>query len=325
VREFTELQGTMGGIYAREEGLPEAVWKAIYYHYLPIGVETGGPPTREHLGAAGLTWAAVSLADKIDSAVGLFSAGERPTGTRDPFGLRRQVQGAVKVLVDLPELAGVDVAVDVLAVAAAALRQFPAPQAPGPPAPGEASPGAAEAPPAFWGEFRTFVIDRVRHLYTQRGFRPDEIDAALGASGEALAPLAVRRRLEALQALRGSEDFAGLAALFKRVKNIAKEISATPRPHYDAALDRGRLTEPAEVALLAEFDQRAPGIRAAIDAGHYRQAMAEAAALRPAVDRFFTEVFVMTDDAAVRTSRLMLMVELRDLVLRVADISALAG
>ncbi len=98
----------MGGIYAREEGLPEAVWKAIYYQYLPIGVEADAPPSREQLGAAAVTWAAVSLADKIDTFVSLTSAGEKATGSRDPFGLRRQVQGAVRVLMDLPELAGVD-------------------------------------------------------------------------------------------------------------------------------------------------------------------------------------------------------------------------
>ena len=84
VREFTELQGTMGGIYAREEGLPEEVWKAIYFHYLPIGVEADAPPTRAQLGKAAVTWAAVSLADKLDTIVGLFAAGEKPTGSRDP-------------------------------------------------------------------------------------------------------------------------------------------------------------------------------------------------------------------------------------------------
>jgi glycyl-tRNA synthetase beta chain len=311
VREFTELQGTMGGIYAREEGQPEAVWKAIYHHYLPVGVEAGGPPTREALGEAAATWAAVSLADKIDSSVGLFSAGERPTGTRDPFGLRRQVQGALKVLVDLPEVAGVDVPVDVMAVAAAALRGL------------QAQEGGAGASDAFRDDFRQFVLDRVRHLFTQRGFRAGEIEAALGATATGLSPLAVRRRLEALQAMRGADDFAALAVLFKRVKNIAKEVSESPRDHYEAALDRARVTEPAEVALLEEFDRRAPAIDAALEAGHYRQAMAEAAAFRPAVDRFFTEVFVMIEDAGVRTARLMLMVGLRDLVLRIADISAL--
>src|SRR3954465_2551130 len=108
VRELTELQGTMGGIYAREEGLPAEVWKAIYFHYLPVGVEPDAPPTAAHLGPAAVTWAAVSLADKLDSIVGMFSAGERPTGSRDPLGLRRQAQGAVKILADLPELTGLD-------------------------------------------------------------------------------------------------------------------------------------------------------------------------------------------------------------------------
>src|SRR5262249_13708330 len=100
VREFTELQGTMGGIYAREEGMPEEVWRAIYFHYLPVGVEADAPPSKGQLGKAGVTWAAVSLADKLDTIVGLFAAGEKPTGSRDPFGLRRAAQGAMKILVD---------------------------------------------------------------------------------------------------------------------------------------------------------------------------------------------------------------------------------
>src|SRR5439155_11168794 len=108
VREFTELQGTMGGIYARVERLPEEVWKAIYFHYLPVGVEPDAPPTAAQLGKAAVTWAAVSLADKLDSVVGMFTGGERPTGSRDPLGLRRQAQGAVKILVDLQELTGLN-------------------------------------------------------------------------------------------------------------------------------------------------------------------------------------------------------------------------
>jgi glycyl-tRNA synthetase beta chain len=91
VREFTELQGTMGGIYARAEGKPEPVWKAIYYQYLPIGLEAEAPPTRGQLGAAAVPWASLSLADKLDTLVGSFAAGDRPTGSRDPFGLRRQI------------------------------------------------------------------------------------------------------------------------------------------------------------------------------------------------------------------------------------------
>ena len=105
VFEFPELQGTMGGIYAREEGQPEAVWKAIYHHYLPIGVEADAPPTKADLGSAAASWAAVSLADKLDTLVGLTNAGEKATGSRDPFGLRRQMHGIVRILMDLPGLA----------------------------------------------------------------------------------------------------------------------------------------------------------------------------------------------------------------------------
>src|SRR3954451_24104558 len=107
VREFTELQGTMGGIYARTEGLPEEVWKAIYYHYLPVGVEADAPPTRAQLGKAAVTWAAVSLADKLDTIVGLFVAGEKPTGSRDPYGLRRAAQGVMRILTDFARVQGV--------------------------------------------------------------------------------------------------------------------------------------------------------------------------------------------------------------------------
>lgn len=123
--------------------------------------------------------------------------------------------------------------------------------------------------------------------------------------------------------MRASADFEALAALFKRVKNIAREVSPQPLAAYPSTLDRAVLTEDAERALVAEFDARAPRIQAALAAADFAGAMGEAARLRATVDRFFTEVFVMTDEAALRTSRLMLMVALRDLVLGIADISQL--
>jgi glycyl-tRNA synthetase beta chain len=307
VREFTELQGTMGGIYAREEGLPEAVWKAVHYHYLPVGVEAGGPPAGAQLGAAAIPWAAVALADKLDTVAGLFAVGERPTGTRDPFGVRRQLQGAVRVLVDLPELTGLEVPLDLSALLGRIASQLP----------GTFGDYAAE--------LTAFAGDRIRYLFTQRGSRSEEVEAALGATTGPLQPLLVRRRLEALSAMRGSADFEALAVLFKRVKNIAREVSPQVLDAYPHALVRDALTEPAERALLAEYDARAPRIRQALGEHDFRGAMTEAALLRAAVDRFFTEVYVMVDDARVRTSRLMLMVHLRDLVLDIADISQLAA
>ncbi|HZB25099.1 MAG TPA: glycine--tRNA ligase subunit beta, partial [Vicinamibacterales bacterium] len=297
VFEFPELQGTMGGIYAREQGMAEAVWKAIYYHYLPIGVEADAPPSREQLGAAAVSWAAVSLADKIDTVTGLYSAGERPTGSRDPFAIRRNAQGAVRILMDLPELTARDreVAVDdLLRVAGRALSQA-----------GDGD--AAQLARGFWHE-------RLRYALEQRGYSVEVVRAATPVTAP-LVPLRARRIADALHATRASADFQALAVLFKRVKNIARERKE------DVPLDRTALIEPAEQALLAELDARRPRVDAAARAADYKRAFTEIAGLRPAVDRFFTEVFVMAEDARTRSARLALMAELRDLILQLADIS----
>ncbi len=295
VFEFPELQGTMGGIYAREEGQPEEVWKAIYHHYLPIGVEADAPPLRAQLGGAALVWAAVSLADKLDTVVGLTRAGEKATGSRDPFGLRRQMHGVVRILLDLPELTGIDREVELRPLIAAAEQAF-----------GPTSEPVADSVAAF-------AQERVRYALEQRG---NPIEVVRGATApERVVPLRARRVAEALQRIRTSDDFQALAILFKRVKNIARELKT-----HDA-LDRGALTEPAEQSLVAELDARRPRVAAAVTAADYRQAFAEIAGLRPVVDRFFAEVFVMAEDARLRQARLTLMAELRDLILTLADIS----
>ena len=297
VFEFTELQGTMGGVYARAEGEPEPVWKAIYYQYLPVGVEHDAPPTREQLGSGAVTWAALSLADKLDTFVTLTAAGEKATGSRDPFALRRQVQGAVRVLMDLPELTGIDREMsfpDLLARAAGDVAGV-----------------------AWDGELRTaaeaFALERVRYALEQRRV-PLEVARAATASAD-LRPLRARRVAEALQAMRASADFQALAVLFKRVKNIARERTG------DEPAERDALVEPAEQALLAELDARRPRVAQAAAAHEYKKAFTEIAGLRAAVDRFFTDVFVMADDARLRRARLALMAELRDLILDLADIS----
>jgi glycyl-tRNA synthetase beta chain len=330
VREFTELQGTMGGIYARREGQPEGVWKAIQYQYLPVGVEASQPPVREQLGAGAITWAAVSVADKLDSAVGMFAAGERPTGTRDPFGIRRHVQGLLKVLVDLPEVTGLDLAVDldalVTQVAAVHARRVDLPGLSGDDV---TIPGLP--PIEQWkADFAEFVTERLRYLFERRGFKYDEINAVLHTAGSGAgagvlpSPLLVRRKLEALQAMRQSADFEALAVAFKRVKNIARELPAEARTLDAAGLDAA-LREPAERALLDEIRARRPQIDAAVQRGDYRAAFVAASGFRPAVDRFFTEVFVMAEDVALRNARLRLVAELRDLILGLADISEIAG
>lgn len=302
VRELTELQGAMGGIYAREEGQPEDVWKAIYYHYLPVGVEADAPPSRQQLGAAAVTWAAVSLADKLDSVVGMFTTGERPTGTRDPLALRRQAQGAVKVLADLPELTGVDRPLRLGPLLARAAEPF-----------GGYRDAAA---PLF-----TFIADRVAYLLAQRGFDVRNVRAVMHAGIEQISPLEARRKLEALAQMSGSDALIGVATLFKRVKNITKGISAAGVALSSLA---PKLKEPAEQALGQALTAKGPGIRDAIARGGYKEAFAEIAGLQPVVTRFFDDVLVMADDTELRTTRLALVATLRDLILELADISEIA-
>jgi glycyl-tRNA synthetase beta chain len=307
VRELTELQGTMGGIYAREEGLPEPVWKAIYYHYLPIGVEADAPPTAQQLGAAAVTWAAVSLADKLDSVVGMFSAGERPTGSRDPLGLRRQTQGAVKILADLPELIGLT---DIQMLRTLTLTSFV---------------NKAAEP---WGGLSDetkqvlypFVRERIMYLFEQRGFDVRSVRAVVPIDPDRLNVVRVRRTLEGLAQMTGSEALQGVAALFKRVKNITKDVPRTQGTVIPETHQR-LLTEPAEVAVLKEFEIRAQQVLAAAGKDDYRQAFAAIAALQPSVTKFFDDVLVMADDPALRTARLALVAALRDLILDIADIS----
>ena len=304
VRELTELQGTMGGIYAREEGLPGDVWKAIYFHYLPHGIEPNAPPSRADLTPADATWAAVSMADKLDTVVGLFAAGERPTGTRDPYGLRRQAQGLLRTIVDLPELTGLEVTFPFDQMIAEARQGV-----------GAVTPGKDEDQNAWQKAVTTFLLDRLRYLFEQRGFAYDELNAVLAGLTSVPDPLDVRRRLEALQRARGSADFEGLAVAFKRVKNLSRELAGPPRETLD------RLTEPAEAALVADYTQRASSVRQAVAARQYDQALRIASGFRPAVDRFFTDIFVMVEDQDLRAQRLSLLRHLHELLLELADIS----
>jgi len=297
VREFTELQGTMGGIYAREEGRPEAVWKAIYYHYLPIGVEADAPPSRQQLGRAAVTWTAVSLADKFDSLVGMFAAGERPTGSRDPLALRRQAQGAVKILADLPELTGLTarVTIKTLLDNSADLGTFTLDD---------------QAKSALF----TFVRERVTYLFQERGFDVRNIRAVLHAWPD-VDVVEARLKLEALAQLSGSPELQGVATLFKRVKNITKDV-----PPVTEVLQK-RLTEPAELALVNALPRLEAALSEAAGKREYRRAFTEIGALQPRVAKFFDDVLVMADEAELRDARLSLVGRLRDRILDIADIS----
>jgi glycyl-tRNA synthetase beta chain len=300
VREFTELQGTIGGVYARAEGLPDEVWKAIYFHYLPVGVEADAPPSKTQLGKAAATWAAVSLADKLDTIVGLFAAGEKPTGSRDPYALRRAAQGLMKILIDGGDLfkaempAGIDQFID-------------------------------QAFVNYGGQIKTaddtwravlfeFLREREFHIFERRGFRADEARAIAAFWKQ---PARALRRIEALSKGRQHKDFEALAVLFKRVKNITKGFDGDMRAELE-----GLLTEPSEKALLQEIDSRFSKVSKAIGADDYAGAVREMIGFAAPVDKFFADVLVMADDPKIREARLTLLTMLRRTVLdNIADIS----
>lgn len=357
VGEFPELQGVMGGVYAREQGEPEEIWKAIYHHYLPIGVRADDPPSRDALGVAATTWAVVALADKVDTVVGLFGAGEKPTGSRDPLGIRRQAQGMLRILIDLPELTGMEARVsvgqllrparnmhtkdgdgwskvywaldrkwkdgrsvvgieedtginpqrvrDLLDEHQSEVRQFKAKDG--------------------WTGFALrsrpvdFLLERLRYLLEERGFDRRNVRAVTHQPLDEIRPLDARRKLEVLPEFTETPDFQTLATLFKRVKNIARELvdgGSSDEPFESA------LAEPAERALLDELRSRRSIIDAAVNTGAgFREAFAEAAKIGPSVDRFFNEVFVMADDLTLRRARLRLMQQVERVILQLADVS----
>ena len=306
VGEFPELQGVMGGVYAREQGEPEAVWNAVYHHYLPVGVGADDPPSRKALGAAAVTWAAVALADKVDTVYGLFGAGEKPTGSRDPLGIRRQAQGLLRILIDLPELTGLEARVAIGPLRCKAAGQYPAELT-------DQAAGARET---------AFLLDRLRYVLEARGFDVRNVRAVTHQPLDLIRPLDARRKLEVLPEFSETPDFRTLATVFKRVKNIARELpAATAQAAAEKPLE-ALLTEPAEQALLAELTARRSVIDAAVEQGSgFREAFAEAAQIGPAVDRFFTEVFVMAEDPALRTARLRLMHQVEQVILQLADVS----
>jgi len=219
------------------------------------------------------------------------------------------VQGAVRILMDLPELTGIDRELSLNALLAQAAAGL----------------GGAMWTSDLAAGAQAFALERVRYALEQRRI-PIEVARAATASAD-VRPLRARRVAEAVQAMRASEDFQALAVLLKRVKNIAPSTRHEPDGAGPSLapgtvpLDRSALNEPAEQSLLNELDARRPRVAQASGVHDYKKAFIEIAALRAPVDRFFTEVFVMADDPRLRTARLSLMAELRDLILDLADIS----
>ncbi len=287
VGEFPELQGIMGGYYARHDGLGETIADAIEDHYRPRFAGDALPRNRVGL--------VVALADKLETLVGLFGIGQVPTGDKDPFALRRHALGVIRMLVE----AALPLDLDTLLALAV-------------PAFGDAivDPRAAVS---------AFIVDRLAGSLREQGYSAHEVDAVLALGVQRLAD--VPRRLEAVRAFAALPEAAALAAANKRISNILKK-SAEP---VAARVDPARFAEPAEGALWAALNGVRPDADALFDRGEYTASLQALAALRAPVDAFFDGVMVNADDLAVRANRLGLLATLHGVMNRVADLSRLSA
>lgn len=303
VKEFTELQGIVGGLYARVQELDEhlsddvrqGISTAIYDHYKPESMDDSVPRTVEG--------AVLSIADKADSIAGMFALGLIPSGSKDPFALRRQANGIVKTIAEhklpfrLQEL-----------MTDARARYA------GSPAEGKFV-ATVDYPNAINGFFR----ERLEfYLKDSRGYAYDVVNAVLAAgSGDIVDDLA---RAEAVTKVRSSGDFASISVAFKRMKNIlrqARESGKIP----SSRIEQAALIEDAERELAALIPPTAERVRTLRAERNYDQALLEIAKLRPAVDKFFDKVMVMVDDERVRANRLALLETLVKEFSTIADFS----
>jgi glycyl-tRNA synthetase beta chain len=303
VREFPELQGVMGGIYLTAEGGQlEGVARAVRWHYHPVSVEEETAPKGAVEGSDATVFGAVSLADKLDSLAGYFGLGLAPTGSSDPYGLRRAAQGAVRVLLDFWHAGPDERRPSLRRLVSAAIAGYDG--------------RLKHAPADVARDLESFLLDRLRYVLVARGYPADEVESVLGARDpDALDdPHEAWLRLKALHRVRSEarEDFEHLAVAFKRAKNILGGQPAT-------AVDAGLLTEAAERELHSAVE------RLSGTDGSYEGRLRALAGLRAPVDRFFDDVLVMAEDEKVRANRLGLLAQALSLFYRIADISKLGG
>ncbi|HET9108762.1 MAG TPA: glycine--tRNA ligase subunit beta [Steroidobacteraceae bacterium] len=315
VGEFPELQGIMGTYYALADAeAPEAA-AAIREHYLPRGAGDELPVTD-----AGAT---LAIADKLDTLAGIFAIGEKPSGTKDPFGLRRAAIGVVRIAIekrldlDLSRFLA-------LAVALAHADMEKSAAAAGKPAPALVIENVA-------AEVYDYVLERLRAYYLERpagagesgapaaSITTEMFDAVLATRPS--SPLDFDARLLALSSFMTLPEAASLTAANKRVANILRKAGESAPP----AVDEGVLKAPAERELFHAMRQRRDGVSAATARKDYAGSLALLAQLRPAVDTFFDQVMVMDEDPRLRANRLALLAQMRELFAGVADLSRLPG
>lgn len=278
VREFTELQGVVGGLYARAEGRGEPIAMAIYDQYLPTSVEDAIPRTLEGV--------LLSLADKADTIDGMFGLGLQPTGSKDPFALRRAANGVVKMLAE-----------STLPLLLSQVMQ-------------SAGAHAATTLP--------FLRERLEwYLREVRGTAYDVVNAVMATS-----PNDVRdamNRVDAVSSARATEDFAAISAAFKRMRNIVEQAQAKGETFATAEQIGAALTHDAEKQLADEAKKRAAVVEAQRGQGNYDGALRAIAEMRPVVDAFFDQVMVMAPEAELRAARLGLLRQIVTDFTRIAD------
>ena len=290
VGEFPELQGIMGHYYALHDGEEAQVAEAIEDHYKPRFA--GDDLPRNDVGLA------LALADKLETLIGLFGVGEKPSGDKDPFALRRHALGVIRMLMERGT--GISLT-DTLKKAAESFAGVP----------GFADPVAA---------VRDFMFDRLDNLLREQGFSAPDVDAVLALRPDILAT--VPQRLQAVRVFVSLPEAPALAAANKRVVNILKK---SEQPANPAALRDDLLLEPAEKALAQALRTVAPAADSAFDHGDYTQSLKYLAALKVPVDAFFDHVMVNVEDQALRANRLALLARLQTAMNRVADLSRLAS
>ncbi len=284
VKEFTSLQGIVGGLYAEREDYPVAVWQAIYDQYLPASTEDTIP--RGRVGQA------TALADRIDTLVGMFGLGLIPSGSRDPFGLRRAGQGVVRIVLegDLP--------LDLDLIAAKSVLLF-----------GDLLERSGQE---VLSDLRLFLQDRVRHLLSLRGYAYDTIEAALAAGSSILPDLLAR--VDAVHRVREEPEFLSVVLAAKRISNILREAS-------DEDFEEARLKEPAEQDLHKKAEALRNDIDRAETRGDYEQCLRDIAKLSEPLDRFFVEVLVMDENRQLRNNRIALLQAIQRMVSRTARLT----
>jgi glycyl-tRNA synthetase beta chain len=301
VGEFPELQGTMGGYYARHDGETEAVALAIEDHYKPRFAGDALP--REQVGVV------LALADKLETLAGLFGIGQVPTGDKDPFALRRHALGVIRLLIEKK------LALDVPALLTNAFAAFAVST------PSTASTTAGADHRKAQAALTDFIYDRLTGYLRELGYSSQEVDAATALRPARWADLP--QRLAAVRAFAALPEAAALAAANKRVGNILKK-SEDPAA-VGGSLNAALLVEPAEAALAAALQAVAPQADAAFARGDYSASLQSLAALKAPVDAFFDKVMVNSDDPALRNNRLQLLSQLHAAMNRVADLSRLAA